>query len=84
MVITGGIAESELIKAVEEAIGPGSTEGFTTVTEMAQKFKVSKDTIRKVLIGLNEERKLEVQNVLRTNVAGRTSSIPGYKLKETR
>ena len=77
-----GVTEADLIAALEEALAsaaPDATGALTTAQLMAASGK-GIDSVRKALIGLKAAGRLEVVRVAMIDLAGRQTTVPGYRV----
>lgn len=75
------ISQDELLEALRNAMQDGgSGEEGMTVSELREKMGQSDEKVRRNLKALLAQGKAKVVSVRRTDMAGRTMSVPGYRL----
>lgn len=75
------VTQDDLLDALRQALTtPVAGEGLTG-PELAQAMGCSISTARDALRGLQAEGRLEVVNVRRQRIDGRTMMVPAYRIK---
>jgi len=75
------ITEQELLDALKRAAGDAAGEDGATTVELADSLGWTKARVRGALKSLARAGRLEVVQARRVNLAGRVSSVPGYRLR---
>jgi predicted ArsR family transcriptional regulator len=53
-----------------------------TISDIVEAEGVSREQVRRSLVALSKQGRLEVTRVRRTDLAGRQTLVPAYKLKK--
>ncbi len=75
------ITRDDIVEALRNAmqeVGPGE-EGMT-VAELREKMGKGEEVVRRCIKALLAQGKAKVVTVRRTDMAGRITSVPGYRL----
>lgn len=74
------VTTDDLLEALQQALGPGDGEG-TTVSDLCRETGANENMVRRKIRDLIAAGRCEVVRVRRTDMAGRHTRVPAYRLK---